>query len=87
MTEEEAHSCTDDDREPEPVQIAGNFLLVVLDRGVTPIFREHLRNVLPTVGDTSGTLPYRQKKEGLILFGEEHKRSPVHQPSRRHTRQ
>ena len=62
MTGEEAHSRTDDDGKPEPVQIAGNFLLLVLDRGVTPIFSEHLRNFLPTVGDTSATLPYRQKR-------------------------
>ena len=40
MTGEEAHSRTDDDGKPEPVQIAGNFLLLVLDRGVTPIFSE-----------------------------------------------
>ncbi len=64
MTEEEAHSRTDDDGKPELVQMAGNFLPMVLDRRVTQIVFEHLRNLLPTVGGTSATLPYRQKKEG-----------------------
>ena len=44
MTGEEAHSRTDDDGKPEPVQMAGNFLFMVLDRGLTPIVFEHLRN-------------------------------------------
>jgi hypothetical protein len=85
MTGEEAYSRSDNVGKPEPAQMAGNFLFMVLDRGVTPIVFEHLRNCLPTAGDTSATLPYRQKKKGRILPGEEHKRSSVHQSSRRHT--
>ena len=44
MIGEEAHSRTDDDGKPEPAQMAGNFLFMVLDRGLTPIVFEHLRN-------------------------------------------
>ena len=43
-TGEEAHSRTDDDGKPKPVQMAGNFLFMVLDRGLTLIVFEHLRN-------------------------------------------
>ncbi len=68
MTGEEAHSRTDDDGKPLLVQMARNFLPMVLDRGVTPIIFEHLRNLLPTVGGTSATLPYQQKRRDLYFL-------------------